>query len=129
MQEVRMDQDRIRRWKCLCCGTTRKKMLMSKNMNGQMIGYGLLCCNCGHVEQFAMTLGCATAALGGNNNYISKVDVKCALTLDDMRLCNSNSCPYRPIPPEERSVQQPVKSELEPTPRNNELTGIKRIYK
>lgn len=98
-------------------------------MNDSVIGYGLYCCNCGHIEQFAATLGCATAYLGGDNNKVAKVDVKCALEIDDMRVCKFLNCPYRPIPPEERSVPGLKTTSLEPIPRKTDTSAICRIYK
>lgn len=91
-----MDNDRIRRWKCLFCGSTNKRKLDTVTTTDKVNGYSLMCCNCGHLDNFALDSSAIPMFVCGQNNNVKEIKVSCALSDDDTKFCKNMKCPYRP---------------------------------
>jgi hypothetical protein len=98
---LKMDDDRIARWKCLVCGSKQKKIIEFSGKNGKKNGYSLYCCNCGHIDNFAWTLAAANAVSGVDNGAITESRVKCGVPFKDIEHCRFHQCKYRPGPDKE----------------------------
>lgn len=93
---VDMNTDRINRWKCLICGSRQKKVIDLIGNTNKKIGYSMLCCNCGHVDQFALTMNGITSMICGDESKVSNVNIYCGLNEDDLKYCPNLECPQRP---------------------------------
>ena len=101
-----MNIDRIRRWKCLFCGSRQKRKIEIKDRYGKRAGYSLLCCNCGHIDNFALSPTGISVYVCGKESLINNVDIKCPFDLDDISFCKNVKCSYRPKPKEITSAQK-----------------------
>lgn len=93
---VDMNMDRIRRWKCAFCGSKLKRKLDAVTGSGKQIGYSLMCCNCGHIDHFALSSSAIPMYVCGERGEVNKIDITCPLSEDDLKFCNKTKCPYRP---------------------------------
>ena len=121
---VKMDNDRIRRWKCLICGSKQKRRIDIKGNTGKLISYSLLCCNCGHLDTFALNTSAIDVVLCGNESKVGSVDMYCPLLLEDMSFCTNTKCKYRPKP--EDTEETDKKSSVGVAP--SELLSKERKY-
>lgn len=93
---VKMDMDRIRRWKCLFCGSTEKRKLDTVRQDGKVIGHSLMCCNCGHIDNFALDSSAIPMFICGKSNNVKEIKISCTLSDEDLKFCKRLKCPYRP---------------------------------
>jgi hypothetical protein len=93
-----MDRDRISKWKCPDCGSRHKKNIDIIGSNKKKIGFALFCCDCGHIQHFAWTIGAAKAFCGMNNGAVSNCEVSCGVDADEIKHCKDRNCVYRPHP-------------------------------
>lgn len=91
-----MDMDRVRRWKCLYCGSKLKRKLDVVDTNNKIIGYSLMCCNCGHLDNFALSSSALPMFICGQHGSVSKINIKCPLSNDELQFCKNFRCNYRP---------------------------------
>lgn len=99
-------KERITRYKCTFCGDRRKKLVKLTDAQNIIIGYSAICCNCGHVEHFALTYeSIPIYAAGLKEGRVKNVSIACGTNIDDVtRYCEAKNCPCRPqIPPEKPS--------------------------
>lgn len=113
-----MDRDRISKWKCPDCGSRHKKNIDIIGSNNKKIGFALFCCDCGHIQHFAWTVGAAKAMCGMNNGAVSNCDVSCGVDPEEIKHCRDRNCPYRPQPapkgPKKTVRQETVKRDEDP---------------
>lgn len=94
---VDMNMDRIRRWKCVFCGSKLKRKLDAVvSGNKKTIGYSLMCCNCGHIDHFALSPSAIPMYICGQRGEVDKINISCPLSEDDLKFCNNTKCTYRP---------------------------------
>lgn len=94
---VDMNMDRIRRWKCVFCGSKLKRKLDAVvSGSGRLIGYSLMCCNCGHIDHFALSPSAIPMYICGERGEVDKINIFCPLTDDELKFCGNKKCPYRP---------------------------------
>lgn len=86
-----MSVDRIEKWQCIFCGSRSKKIgeiLSGKNV----IGRSLICCNCGHVENFAVDVNAIPIYMGVQSRGISGVNITCGISTTSKLKCNIETC-------------------------------------
>ena len=98
---VQLDEDRISRWKCLVCGSKQKKIIDAITKSGKKAGFSLHCCNCGHIDQFALTTTGIDLFCAGNSDNIAGKEIHCGVLLQDIECCGHKSCTFRPLSPKE----------------------------
>lgn len=93
---VEMNDDRINRWKCLFCGSKLKKVISLKNKTGtgDIVGYSLHCCNCGHIDNFAFDLKGIDTMIGYDNRADSR-SIECGVCGKELESCNFKECHFR----------------------------------
>lgn len=124
---VVMDEDRISRWKCLCCGSKQKKVIDHLNYSNKKIGYTLHCCNCGHIDNFALTSAAIELMTRANAEKLRLSCTRCGLLERDLYTCPAVTCKYRKKHEEEEEAVETVP--VEPVQREdpNLQDAIKRI--
>lgn len=95
-------KERITRYKCNFCGERRKKLVELSDKQDAIIGYSSVCCNCGHIEHFALTYeSIPVYAAGLKEGRIKNVNITCGTDINDVsRFCNETGCPCRPRIPQ-----------------------------
>lgn len=104
MMSMDMNMDRIRRLKCQFCGSKLKRKLDAVTGNDKVVGYSLMCCNCGHIDNFALSSSVIPMYLCGQRGEVEKINIKCPFFEDGYSVdkkdlltdCKNISCPYRP---------------------------------
>lgn len=98
---LRMDRTRVEELKCEFCGSKHKKVVKSyKNAGDEHpLGYSLVCCSCGHVNNFAVQYEAIPLYCGAVNGSVSIKSVvmecgACSKLLDE---CPIENCPARPL--------------------------------
>lgn len=105
---VKMDEDRIKRWKCLFCGSTSKRKADAIRTDGEIIGYSIMCCNCGHLDNFATQPSKALPMfICGVKNDVKEIKITCALDDDSVEFCKNKKCIYRPSKEKESTNKSP----------------------
>ena len=123
---VVMDEDRISRWKCLCCGSKQKKVIDHLNYSNKKIGYTLHCCNCGHIDNFALTAAAIDLMTRANAGKLETSCTDCGLMERDLYTCPAVTCKYRKkFEKAEEKVEEPAAPIQREDP--NLQNGIKRI--
>lgn len=123
---MKMDEERIEKWKCEFCGDRHKKVAyMSKN--GKRTGFSMVCCGCGNVNNFALTHDAIpTFAIGINPaQIISDIEIVCGCSEYDISTCTNNNCECRKTQNETSGgsiPREPVR-EIEPVPPKIKETG------
>ena len=115
---VTMDEDRISRWKCLCCGSKQKKVIEHFNSANKKIGYTLHCCNCGHIDNFALTAAAIDLMTRANTAKLGTSCTDCGLLERDLYTCPAVNCKYRKkFDKSEDKMEEPaaIKRSEEPT--------------
>lgn len=121
-----MDKDRINRWKCLICGSTQKKKIDLIGISNNEIGYSLLCCNCGHVDSFALTSSAVSAMICGDESKVAKTKITCGAGSSNMKFCLNKKCPYRIKKDEKKDKQGSI--DPVPNPLTDDVGLIPRKY-
>lgn len=94
---VKMNKHRIQNWKCLQCGSRMKRRIDVIGSSGSLIGYSLLCCNCGHLDNFALNTAAIEMFVCGNEAKAEKMHIYCPFSENDVDgYCNNKKCKYRP---------------------------------
>lgn len=93
---VEMNMDRIRKWKCVFCGSKEKRKLDTVTKDGKINGYSLMCCNCGHIDSFALDSSAIPMFVCGQSANVKEIKVSCALSNDEIQFCKNSNCVYRP---------------------------------
>lgn len=89
---MKMDAERIAKWKCLICGSKKKKV-STASKNGNKVGFSMICCECGHVDSFATDAGAIPAfTIGLSSGKISDVEISCGCTEYDRKTCENHDC-------------------------------------
>lgn len=115
---VTMDEDRISRWKCLCCGSRQKKVIEHFSTANKKIGYTLHCCNCGHIDNFALTAAAIDLMARANAAKLGTSCTDCGLLERDLYTCPAVACKYRKkFEKSEEQAEEPtaIKRSEEPT--------------
>lgn len=97
-----MTMDRINRWKCVFCGSNLKRKLDATTGSGKVIGYSLMCCNCGHVDNFALSTAAIPMYTCGEKGEVETINIKCPLSEKEVEFCMHKNCAYRPHPDKEK---------------------------
>ena len=90
-----MDEDRISRWKCIFCGSRQKKIIEHFSTANKKIGYTLHCCNCGHIDNFALTAAAIDLMTRANTGKLGTSCTDCGLLERDLYTCPATTCKYR----------------------------------
>ena len=91
---VEMNMDRINRWKCLLCGSKLKKIIDLKDSKDMVIGYSLHCCNCGHLDNFALNMKAIDTMTGYEGKANDRV-ISCGVSIHNIDACAFKECPFR----------------------------------
>lgn len=120
---VEMNMDRIRRWKCSFCGSKEKRKIDAITGDNNIIGYSLSCCNCGHIDNFAISPSAIPMYVCGQKGNVKEIRITCALSDDDIDFCKNTKCPHRPI---KEKMQQKSPQIIQDTAKNDMV--IERKY-
>jgi hypothetical protein len=92
---IEMNEDQIVKWKCAACGSRLKKVVDIFNANKKKIGYSIFCCECGHIENFAWTIGLAKTMSGLDTNVVDTCTIRCGMNEETLKHCRDHCCDYR----------------------------------
>ena len=121
-----MDEDRISRWKCIFCGSRQKKIIEHFSTANKKIGYTLHCCNCGHIDNFALTAAAIELMTQANSGRLGNSCTTCGLLEKDLYTCPAVTCKYRKkFEKEEEKMEEPAAPLQREDP--NLQNAIKRI--
>jgi hypothetical protein len=94
---VKMDEDRITKTQCNFCGSRLKKIAeIHSKANNEIIGYSLICCNCGHVDNFALDTSAIPIYTIGMRDNIKMFDLRCGIPIDSKIKCEMECNMERP---------------------------------
>ena len=92
---MKMDTDRIEKWKCLICGSRRKKISAALK-DGTEVGFSMVCCECGHVDNFVTDNTAIPAfTIGLSSGRISDIEIRCGSSAYDKDSCSNTGCSCR----------------------------------
>jgi hypothetical protein len=92
-----MDEDRIIKTQCSFCGSRLKKIAeIRSKVDNDMIGYSLICCNCGHVDNFALDTSAIPIYTIGMRDNIKVFDLRCAIPIESKIKCDMRCDMERP---------------------------------
>lgn len=92
---IKMDADRISKWKCLFCGSRYKKVVHAmKNEIEQ--GFSVVCCECGHTDNFVSQFDAIPMyTVGLNGGRVSDLKITCGCSDYDRGTCKNRECSCR----------------------------------
>ena len=118
-----MTERRIGNWACPYCGSRIKKKVILRDQIGKEVGYSLVCCNCGHVENFAANESGVSVFVAGDNHMIKKISMGCAK--GEFVECEfKEKCPYNP---DKIAPSEPPKTE-KPPQQPPAFDSLSKIY-
>lgn len=131
---VKMDASRISKWQCIFCGSRNKKIATAtkrgETREGTEVGFSMICCSCGHVDNFATAFEGIPVYAVGSNGDLTKFNVACGCPETVNSTCEDMACPCRkkePVPEVPAEPPRPVVPPLSvPTPPKkiaNEIGG------
>lgn len=93
---MKMDKERIEKWKCLMCGDRHKKVA-NISKDGNKTGFSVVCCGCGHIDNYVETHDAIpTFAIGINaGQVVSDVEIVCGCSEYDLSTCTNKTCECR----------------------------------
>jgi hypothetical protein len=94
---VKMGEDRIIKTQCIFCGSRLKKIAeIHSKVNNEIMGYSLICCNCGHVDNFALDDSAIPVYTIGMRDNIKLFDLRCGIPIDSKITCDMECNMERP---------------------------------
>ena len=118
---MEMTSNRIGNWACPYCGARIKKKVILKNQTGAEIGYSLVCCNCGHVENFAADEEGISVFVAGDNVSVKRLIMGCAKG-------TTIECELAPHCPLNLSNIDSKEKPEKPNPVPSPFDGLSKIY-
>lgn len=100
-----MNPTRIQKWKCLFCGSRRKRKVDVLNASNRVIGFSMVCCGCGHVDNFSLSQESIEMNVCGIEANADSMKIYCPFTAKSVnQYCNNEKCKYRPVPVAKRAT-------------------------
>lgn len=104
-----MNPTRIQKWKCLFCGSRRKRKVDVLNVSNRVIGFSLVCCGCGHVDNFSLSQESIEMYVCGIEVNADSMKIYCPFTAKSVKqYCNKENCKYRPVSTSKHATHHPT---------------------
>lgn len=93
---LKMDAERVAKWKCLLCGSKLKRTVTAFKNNTKM-GFSMVCCSCGHTDNFVTNLDAIPIYTvgAGAGDRLTEIKIACGCSESDANICDQTTCPCK----------------------------------